>query len=115
MIAVVLLASTSHWLQLFRTHVSTLSPLARFAVALAVIFAIPPISRRLRLPSVVGLLVAGIVLGPYVLDLFGKERGIYSHPEESGEEWERRCSFELINPGQSARMDRFGDLVMTVA
>jgi hypothetical protein len=34
-------------------------------------------------------------------DLFGKDRGVYSHPEESGEEWERRCSFELINPGQS--------------
>ncbi len=36
-----------------------------------------------------------------VQDLFGKDRGIYSHPEESGDEWERRCSFELINPGQS--------------
>jgi hypothetical protein len=34
-------------------------------------------------------------------DLFGNDRGIYSHPEESGEQWERRCSFELINPGQS--------------
>src|SRR3954468_13780143 len=66
----------SEVVQLLRTHVASLSPLSRFAVALAFIFAIPPMSRRLRLPSVVGLLVAGIVLGPYALDVFGKERPV---------------------------------------
>ena len=29
-------------------------------------------------------------------DLFGKERGIYSHPEKRGAEWERPASAELI-------------------
>jgi len=66
----------SEILHLLRTHLASLSPLSRFAVALAFVFAMPPLSRRLRLPSVVGLLLAGIVLGPYVLDVFGKERPV---------------------------------------
>ena len=72
----ILLTTTTELLHLLRTHVASLSPLARFAVSLAVIFAIPPISGRMRLPSVVGLLIAGILLGPYVLDIFGKERPV---------------------------------------
>ena len=31
-------------------------------------------------------------------DLFGAEQGIYAHPQESGENWERPCSVELIHP-----------------
>jgi len=76
MSSVLVLISTSELLNAVRTHISSLSPLGRFAVALAVVFAMPPLSRRLRLPSVVGLLVAGILLGPYVLDIFGKERPV---------------------------------------
>src|SRR5215813_3684921 len=59
-----------------RTHLATLSPLARFIAATAAIIVMPPLSRRLKLPSVVGLLFAGIILGPYVLDIFGKERPV---------------------------------------
>ena len=43
---------------------------------MAVIFVVPVLSRRVRLPAAVGLLVAGIVIGPYVLDLFGTDRPV---------------------------------------
>ena len=38
--------------------------LARFATALMVMLVIPPLCRRIRLPAAVGLLLAGVVLGP---------------------------------------------------
>src|SRR5215471_12772517 len=63
-------------LESLRAHLSTLSPLPRFIVAAAAVITMPPLSRRLKLPSVVGLLFAGIILGPYVLDIFGKERPV---------------------------------------
>jgi Kef-type K+ transport system membrane component KefB len=44
----------------------------------------PPLSRRMKLPSVVGLLLAGILLGPHVLDIFGKERPIAGFMSELG-------------------------------
>jgi hypothetical protein len=34
-------------------------------------------------------------------DLFGSERGIYAHPQESGEEWERRCSVDFFSTNRS--------------
>ncbi|HEY9816953.1 MAG TPA: cation:proton antiporter [Candidatus Obscuribacterales bacterium] len=40
------------------------SPLAAFTILLLVVLIIPPIFERLRLPGLVGLLVAGVVLGP---------------------------------------------------
>jgi Na+:H+ antiporter len=63
-------------LDLLRAHTASLSPLSRFAVGLAVILLTPPVARRLKLPAVVGLVLAGILLGPYVLDVFGKERPV---------------------------------------
>jgi Kef-type K+ transport system membrane component KefB len=53
-----------------------LPPLVRFIAGLSAVFIVPPLARRLKLPPVVGLLFAGIVLGPYVLDVFGKERPV---------------------------------------
>lgn len=41
-----------------------LPPMARFAVALIVFLLVPALCRRVRLPGVVGLLAAGVVLGP---------------------------------------------------
>ncbi len=70
-----LLASTGT-LETVRTHLSHLSPLTRFIVGLSAVFIMPALSRRLKLPSVIGLLFAGIILGPFVLDIFGKERPI---------------------------------------
>jgi Kef-type K+ transport system membrane component KefB len=63
-------------LDLLRAHTASLSPLSRFAVGLAVILLTPPVARRLKLPPVVGLVLAGILFGPYVLDIFGKERPV---------------------------------------
>jgi Kef-type K+ transport system membrane component KefB len=45
------------------------SPVFAFTVLLAVILAIPPLVERLRLPGLVGLLGAGVVLGPSGLGL----------------------------------------------
>jgi Kef-type K+ transport system membrane component KefB len=39
-------------------------PLARFAIALMVFLTVPAFCRRIRLPGVVGLLAAGVALGP---------------------------------------------------
>src|SRR6516225_7953745 len=38
--------------------------LVRFALVLAIFLLIPPLCRRLRIPSGVGLLLAGVALGP---------------------------------------------------
>ena len=38
--------------------------LARFAIALLLFLTIPPLCKRIRLPAAVGLLLAGVVLGP---------------------------------------------------
>lgn len=53
-----------------------LPELAKFAIAMAVIVAVTTLSRRSRFPAVVGLLIAGILLGPYGLDLFSEHRPI---------------------------------------
>jgi Kef-type K+ transport system membrane component KefB len=62
--------------EFLREHLSHLPALVRFAVAMAAILLMPSLSRRLKLPSVVGVLIAGIILGPHVLDIFGKERPV---------------------------------------
>ncbi len=42
-------------------------PLGIFAQLVAISVLIPPLTRRLRLPDLVGLLAAGVVVGPHVL------------------------------------------------
>jgi hypothetical protein len=42
-----------------------LPPLARFAVAMLIPLTVPPLCWQVRLPDVVGLLMAGVLLGPY--------------------------------------------------
>lgn len=65
-------------LEFIRSHAIALPTLAKFAVGMAVIFGVPALSRRLHLPAVVGLLLAGVVLGPHVLDFFGEKAPIAS-------------------------------------
>ena len=43
--------------------------LARFAIALLLFLTIPPLCKRIRLPAAVGLLLAGVVLGPSALHI----------------------------------------------
>ncbi|NER37840.1 MAG: universal stress protein [Oscillatoria sp. SIO1A7] len=47
-----------------------------FTILLAVILTIPPLFERLRLPGLVGLLVAGVVLGPNVLKFLNPDSEI---------------------------------------
>jgi Na+:H+ antiporter len=61
-------------IEFLRSHALALPALAKFALALAIIVGIPPLSRRVRLPAVVGLLVSGVVIGPHGLGLFGENR-----------------------------------------
>ena len=44
--------------------------LVRFAVIMAIFLCLPPLCRRIRLPACVGLLFAGVILGPYGLHVF---------------------------------------------
>jgi len=63
-------------LDALRSQVLTLPPLAKFAIAMAIIVGVPPLARRVRLPEMVGLLLSGVVLGPHVLGVFGEDRPI---------------------------------------
>jgi len=54
----------------FRDHASTLEI---FTLVLFLIFLMPPLFERLRLPAAVGLLLAGVLLGPFALDIVHPE------------------------------------------
>ena len=64
--------------------VLALPPLAKFAIAMAIIVGVPPLARRVGIPEMVGLLLFGVVLGPHVLGLFGEERPIANFFAELG-------------------------------
>ncbi len=49
------------------------SPLATFALLLAISVLVPPLIRRLGLPDLVGLLLAGVLLGPHALGWLSEE------------------------------------------
>ena len=59
-----------------RDHLLTLPDLAKFALGLILIVTVPRLCRLARIPSSVGLLLGGVVIGPYVLGIFGTERPI---------------------------------------
>jgi Kef-type K+ transport system membrane component KefB len=50
--------------------------LARFAIFLGLIALVPGLSRAVRLPVVVGLLLSGVLLGPHMLDVFPREHPV---------------------------------------
>ncbi|MBU7583052.1 MAG: cation:proton antiporter [Nostoc sp. TH1S01] len=49
------------------------SPIIAFTILLTVIFTVPPIFEKLRLPGLVGLLVAGVILGENGLKILNSE------------------------------------------
>ncbi|MGK7920081.1 MAG: cation:proton antiporter [Trichodesmium sp.] len=49
------------------------TPIVSFTILLAVILTVPPIFERLRLPGLVGLLVAGVILGPSGIKLLSSD------------------------------------------
>jgi Kef-type K+ transport system membrane component KefB len=60
---------TMEWLDIVRTHALALPNLAKFAIVMAIIAIAPMLTRRLRIPELVGLLAFGVLLGPYALDV----------------------------------------------
>jgi Kef-type K+ transport system membrane component KefB len=71
-------------LEWIRSHALALPSLAKFAMAMAVIVGVPPLSKRLRLPGVVGLLLSGVVMGPHVLGIFAVHPAIADFFAEIG-------------------------------
>jgi Kef-type K+ transport system membrane component KefB len=67
-----------------RSHALALPLLVKFAVALGVLIVVPQLFRRVHLPAVVSLLLAGVVIGPYGLEFFGKTRPIIDFFSELG-------------------------------
>jgi Na+:H+ antiporter len=67
-----------------RSAASSLPPLAKFAVGMALIFAVPPLARRARVPVVVGLLLTGVLVGPHVLEIIGESHPIADFLAELG-------------------------------
>ena len=71
-------------LEFLHKAIALLPVLARFAVLLALIVTIPRLSRRIRLPEAVGLLLSGVLLGPHVLDVFPREHPVAEFFSELG-------------------------------
>jgi hypothetical protein len=58
-------------------EISPLPPLARFAVVMMLQFTIPPLCRRARLPAVVGILAAAMLVGQETGSAPGQENLCY--------------------------------------
>jgi Kef-type K+ transport system membrane component KefB len=67
-----------------RDHLFTLPVLAKFAIGMVMLVTIPRLSRRLHVPGAVGLLLGGVIIGPYVLGIFGTVRPIADFLAELG-------------------------------
>jgi Kef-type K+ transport system membrane component KefB len=74
----------SNVISFLRDHLFSLPALAKFALVLVMLVAIPRLCRRLNVPAAVGLLIGGVVVGPYVLDIFGTVRPIADFLAELG-------------------------------
>jgi Kef-type K+ transport system membrane component KefB len=68
-----------HVVELFQEE-----PIGSFAVLLAVILIVPPLFEKLRLPGVLGLLAAGIALGPNSLNVLSAQSPIMTLLAEVG-------------------------------
>ena len=74
----------SNTISFLRDYLFTMPALAKFAVGMVMLVIIPRLSRRLHVPVPVGLLLSGVIVGPYVLDIFGKVRPIADFLAELG-------------------------------
>jgi Kef-type K+ transport system membrane component KefB len=66
-------------------YVLTLSALGKFALILVMLIFLPRLSRRVHIPSPVGLLLGGIVVGPFVLGFATTDRPIADFLGELGQ------------------------------
>ncbi len=67
-----------------RQGVAALPVMAKFAVLIVLIVMIPRLSRRVRLPEAVGLLLSGVVIGPHVLGVVGERHPVAAFASELG-------------------------------
>jgi Kef-type K+ transport system membrane component KefB len=74
----------SNLISFLRDHLFTMPVLARFAVGMVMLVTIPRFSRRVHIPVPVGLLLSGVIVGPYVLDIFGTVRPVADFLAELG-------------------------------
>ena len=61
-----------------------LPPLARFSIGMLILFTIPLLCRRIKIPPVVGFLAAGALVGPYGLQLAPKHAEVTEFFAELG-------------------------------
>jgi Kef-type K+ transport system membrane component KefB len=73
-----------HVLDFIRVHLRALPDLAKFAVGLAIIVGLPPLLRRMRIPDVVGLMLAGVFIGPHGIGLIATDHPVASFLAELG-------------------------------
>src|SRR5271167_407622 len=71
-------------LEFIRHYVLSLSALERFALILVMLVTIPRLCRRVHVPAAVGLLLSGVIVGPYVLGFFSTNRPIADFLAELG-------------------------------
>jgi Kef-type K+ transport system membrane component KefB len=71
-------------LDFVRDHLITLPALAKFALGMVMLVTIPRLCRRVHVPAAVGLLLGGVIIGPYVLGIFGTDRPIADFMAELG-------------------------------
>ena len=71
-------------LEFLHRVIALLPALARFAILMALIVIVPRLSRRIRLPELVGLLLSGVVLGPHLLDVFPRQHPVAQFFSELG-------------------------------
>ncbi len=64
------------FLNIIRLHSLTLPVLVKFALGMVFIIFVPKLCGRVRMPAAVGLLISGMLIGPYGIDLFGEHRPV---------------------------------------
>jgi Kef-type K+ transport system membrane component KefB len=75
---------TAHIIEFLQHYVLSLSSLARFAVTTVLLVTMPRLSRRIYLPEAVGLLLGGVIVGPYVLGFFATHHPVTDFLAELG-------------------------------
>ena len=74
----------THVLSFIRDHLFSLPDLAKFALGMVMLVGIPRLCRRAHVPAAVGLLLGGVIIGPYVLGFFSTDRPIADFMAELG-------------------------------
>jgi Kef-type K+ transport system membrane component KefB len=67
-----------------RSGIELLPALAKFGIGMVRIIVVPKLTLRIRLPEAVGLLLSGVVVGPYVLDVFPRQHPVAEFFAELG-------------------------------